>query len=175
MWKENWGIRNIFELMNKEFAEAESLFDTTFEALKEEKGNNKSNLPYYYYGYQVQVGSDGVPHVKEFGNVKSLGQRQVQGGYKEPLIDTSVDKKRNTLRITAEMPGLTKQDIKVQVKEGLVSIHAEKRDKKYHTELPVEHLLDENSVKATYVNGILELNIKISEQTKTKLKEVKVD
>jgi HSP20 family protein len=174
MWKENWGIRNILELMSQEFADADSLFGKTFEALKEEKGNNKANLP-YYYGYQLHVGPDGIPHVKEFGNVKPLGRSQVQGGYKEPLIDTSVDKKRNTLRITAEMPGLTKQDIKVQVKEGLVSIHAEKGDKKYHTELPVDHLLDENSVKATYVNGILELNFKINEQPKTKLKEVKVD
>jgi HSP20 family protein len=173
MWKENLGIRNILELMNREFADAESLFDKTFEALKEEIGNNKANLPYYYY--QLHVGPDGIPHVKEFGNVKPLGRSQVQVGYKEPLIDTSVDKKRNTVRITAEMPGLTKQDIKVQVKGGLVSIHAEKGDKKYHTELPVEHLLDENSVKATYVNGILELNFKISEQPKTKRKEVKVD
>lgn len=173
MWKENLGIRNILELMNREFADAESLFDKTFGALKEEIGNNKANLPYYYYGYQLHVGPDGIPHVKEFGNVKPLGQVQI--GYKEPLIDTSVDKKRNTVRITAEMPGLTKQDIKVQVKGGLVSIHAEKGDKKYHTELPVEHLLDENSVKATYVNGILELNFKISEQPKTKRKEVKVD
>jgi HSP20 family protein len=175
MWKENLGIRNILELMNREFADAESLFDKTFGALKEEIGNNKANLPYYYYGYQLHVGPDGIPHVKEFGNVKPLGRSQVQIGYKEPLIDTSVDKKRNTVRITAEMPGLTKQDIKVQVKGGLVSIHAEKGDKKYHTELPVEHLLDENSVKATYVNGILELNFKISEQPKTKRKEVKVD
>jgi HSP20 family protein len=175
MWKENWGIRNIFEQLNREFADAENLFNKTFETAQGERGNNKENLPYYYYGYQLHVGPDGIPHVKEFGNVKPIGRSPAVSGYKEPLIDTSVDKKRATLRITAEMPGLTKEDIKVQVKEGLVSIHAEKRDKKYHTELPVEHRLDENSVKATYVNGILELNFKISEQPKTKGKEVKVE
>jgi HSP20 family protein len=61
------------------------------------------------------------------------------------------------------------------MQEGLVSIHAEKGEKKYHTEVPVEHLLDENSVKATYVNGILELNFKLSELPKPKRKEVKID
>jgi HSP20 family protein len=175
MWKEHKGIRNIFEYLNREFADAESLLDKTFGTLQESGDDKKPTLPYYYYGYQLSVGPDGIPHVKEFGDVKPLTQRPGPSGSKEPLVDKSVDKKRNILRITAEMPGLNKQDIKVQVQEGLVSIHAEKGEKKYHTELPVEHRLDENSVKATYVNGILELNFKISEQAKPKRKEVKVD
>jgi HSP20 family protein len=175
MWKEHWGIRNIFEQLNREFADAESLFDKTFGTLQESEYDKKATLPYYYYGYQLNVGADGIPRVKEFGNVKPLTQRLGQSGSKEPLVDTSVDKKRNTLRITAEMPGLNKEDIKVQMQEGLVSIHAEKGEKKYHTEVPVEHRLDENSVKATYVNGILELNFKLSELPKSKRKEVKID
>lgn len=174
MWKEHWGIRNIFEQLNREFADAESLFDKTFGTLEESEYEKKATLP-YYYGYQLNVGADGIPRVKEFGNVKPLTQRLGQSGSKEPLVDTSVDKKRNTLRITAEMPGLNKEDIKVQMQEGLVSIHAEKGEKKYHTEVPVEHRLDENSVKATYVNGILELNFKLSELPKSKRKEVKID
>lgn len=175
MWKEHWGIRNIFEQLNREFADAESLFDKTFGTLQGSEYDKKATLPYYYYGYQLNVGADGIPRVKEFGNVKPLTQRLGQSGSKEPLVDTSVDKKRNTLRITAEMPGLNKEDIKVQMQEGLVSIHAEKGEKKYHTEVPVEHRLDENSVKATYVNGILELNFKLSELPKSKRKEVKID
>jgi HSP20 family protein len=98
-----------------------------------------------------------------------------QSTVREPLVDTSFDEKENTLTITAEMPGITKQDVKVSVEEGLVTIHAEKGDKKYHTELPVADELDADTAKATYTNGILELKIKLKKPPKAKAKEVKVE
>ncbi len=73
------------------------------------------------------------------------------------------------------MPGITKQDIKLEVADGSVTIHAEKGDKKYHTEIPVEDELDSDSAKATYTNGILELKIKSKRSPKPKPKEIKVD
>jgi HSP20 family protein len=90
-------------------------------------------------------------------------------------VDTSFDEKDNLLTITAEMPGITKQDVKVELAEGLVTIHAEKGDKKYHTELPVNEELDSDSAKATYTNGILELKIRSKRSPKPKAKEVKVE
>ena len=83
--------------------------------------------------------------------------------------------KENVLAVTAEMPGVTKQDINVSISEDYVSIHAEKGDKKYHTDIPVSLALDEKSAKATYANGILELKIKLKEQPKPKATEVKVE
>src|SRR5918999_2539396 len=79
-----------------------------------------------------------------------------------------------TLTITAEMPGVTKQDIKVNVGEEYVSIHAEKGEKKYHTDIPVNVGLDDTSAKATYANGILELKIKLKAPPKRKAREVRV-
>src|SRR5919205_805017 len=49
-----------------------------------------------------------------------------QSGIREPLVDTKIDEKDNALTITAEMPGVTKQDVKVNIAEDHVSIHAEK-------------------------------------------------
>jgi HSP20 family protein len=130
----------------------------------------------YYYGYQITVGPDGRPRIREFGNAKpaSKGLMQ-QSSVREPLVDTSFDEKDNLLTITAEMPGITKQDVKVELAEGLVTIHAEKGDKKYHTELPVNEELDSDSAKATYTNGILELKIRSKRSPKPKAKEVKVE
>ena len=68
------------------------------------------------------------------------------------------------------MPGITKQDVKVGVEEGLVTIHAEKGDKKYHAELPVEGELNADTAKATYTNGILELKIKNQRTSKANSK-----
>jgi HSP20 family protein len=77
--------------------------------------------------------------------------------------------------ITAEMPGITKEDVKVSMQEGQVTIHAEKGNKKYHTELPVDKELDSDSTKASYINGILELKIHFKKSVKSKSKEIKVE
>jgi HSP20 family protein len=73
------------------------------------------------------------------------------------------------------MPGITKEDVKVSMQPGLVTIHAEKGIKKYHTELPVDKELDSDSTKASYINGILELKIKFKKALKPKSKEIKVE
>ena len=73
------------------------------------------------------------------------------------------------------MPGVTKQNIKVNVADEFVSIHAEQEEKKYHTDIPVNVQLDDASAKATYSNGILELKFKLKEAPKLKGREVKVE
>ena len=66
MWKEPWGFSTrIFEEMDKEFAELSRLFS----GIQESGSSVGGKLP-YYYGYQVTVGPDGKPHVREFGNVR---------------------------------------------------------------------------------------------------------
>lgn len=98
-----------------------------------------------------------------------------QSSVREPLVDTSFDEKENLVTITAEMPGITKEDVRVELSEGLVTIHAEKGDKKYHSEVPVYEELDADTAKATYTNGILELKIKSKISPKAKTKEIKVE
>lgn len=171
----NFG-KNIFEEMDREFVDAEQMLNRMFRTVREMNPAEVAGTLPYYYGYQITVGPDGRPHVREFGNVKPSARGLVeQSGVREPLVDTNVEEKGNELTITAEMPGVTKQDIKVNVGEDHVSIHAEKGEKKYQTTVPVNVELDESSAKATYANGILELKIKLKEPPKPKSREVKVD
>jgi HSP20 family protein len=176
MWKEPWGFNTrIFEEMDKEFAELSRLFS----GIQESGSSAGGKLP-YYYGYQVTVGPDGKPHVREFGNVRPssrelVGQVAQTPSVREPLADAILDEKQNTLVITAEMPGITKEDIKIHLGEGVVTIQAEKGEKKYHKEIPVEHELDEHSAKAAYTNGIVELKIKLKAPAKKKGRDVKVE
>jgi HSP20 family protein len=90
-------------------------------------------------------------------------------------VDTALDEKQNTLKITAEIPGVNKDDIKVDVSNKYVAIHAEKSEKKYHADIPVDVELDDASAKATYSNGILELKIKLKQAPKSKGKEIRVE
>jgi HSP20 family protein len=190
MWRDSypfsfWVMRpsRILEnMMDKEFAEPEDMLNRMFRTVREINPSDLTNNTLYYYGYQVTIGPDGKPHVREFGNIRPSAKGLIeQTGVRAPLVDTAVDEKQNTLRITAEMPGVNKEDIKVNVSDKYVTIHAEKGDKKYHTDIPVDVQLDDNAVsssssaKATYTNGILELNIKLQQAPKEKAKEIKVE
>ena len=174
-WDIGFG-RRMFESIDREFADAEEMLNRMFRTIRESSLSDMVVQAPYYYGYQITVGPDGKPHVREFGNVKPSSRGLMeQSGVREPLVDTVVDEKENALTITAEMPGVTKQDIKVNVGEEYVSIHAEKGEKKYHTDIPVNIDLDDTSAKATYANGILELKIKLKASPKPKAREVRVE
>jgi HSP20 family protein len=178
MWKD-WDIgfgRRLFEDIDREFSEAEEMLNRMFRTVREMKPSDITGTFPYYYGYQITVGPDGKPHVREFGNVRPSARGLVeQSGIREPLVDTALDEKENVLTITAEMPGVTKQDIRVNISKDHVSIRAEKGEKRYHSDIPVNVALDDASGKATYANGILELKIKLKEPSKPKPREVKVE
>ena len=176
MWKDPWKFsRGMLENIDSEFKEAEDMLNRIFRTVREMEPSTMASFP-YYYGYQITVGHDGKPKVREFGNVRPSVRGLIeQTGIREPMVDTAINEKENTLTITAEMPGVTKQNIKVNVADEFVSIHAEQAEKKYHTDIPVNVQLDDASAKATYSNGILELKIKLKETPKLKGKEVKVE
>lgn len=166
---------SIFEEFEREFAEAEEMLGRMFRTMRAGTLPSGISNP-SYYGYQITIGPDGRPHIREFGNVKPSSKGLVeQSSTREPLVDTSLDEKENILTITAEMPGVNKEDVKVNVSDQYVSIHAERGDKRYHTDIPVNVQLDGDSAKAKYTNGILELKIKMKENPKLKGKEIKVE
>jgi HSP20 family protein len=162
--------------MNKEFAEAEEMTSRMFRTVHEISPSDVAANSPYYYGYQITMGPDGKPRVRKFGNIKPSARGLIeQAGVRQPLFDTAIDGKENTLTITAEMPGINKEDIKVNMADQYVTIHAGKGDKKYHTDIPVDVELDDTSAKATYSNGILELKIKLKQALKSHGKEIKVE
>ena len=179
-----WGTRSprfgrgIFEEMDRDFAEAEDMLNRMFRTVREigpsTAAGTATEYP-YYYGYQLTVGPDGKPKIREFGNVRPAARGLVeQTGVRQPLVDTAFDEKNNTLTVTAEMPGVDKEDIQVNLAGQYVTIHAEKGDKKYHTDIPVNVEIGD-SAKATYTNGILELKIKLKETPKPKGKAIKIE
>jgi HSP20 family protein len=175
LYRDPWGFRDrFFEQIEKEFSDAEDMLSRMFKTVTE-SGADLDAQP-YFYGYQISVGTDGKPHIREFGNVRPSQKGLIeQSEVRQPLVDTSINEKENNMIITAEMPGITKEDVKVTMEEGLVKIHAEKGNKKYHTELPVDNELDADSTKASYINGVLELRIKFKKPLKAKSKEIKVE
>jgi HSP20 family protein len=93
---------------------------------------------------------------------------------REPFVDEVVDKDNKHLKLVAEMPGVDKKDIKVTIEKGHAEISAEHGERKYRTRIPIKYKIDENSTKATYANGILEVTLGLIEE-KPKGKTVTVD
>ncbi|HEV2192845.1 MAG TPA: archaeal heat shock protein Hsp20 [Nitrosopumilaceae archaeon] len=158
---------NLFRRMSRPFMN----MDDIFEEFKD-SGNLQTYGP-YYYGYTMTIGSDGKPVVKEYGNVKPA--LLPTSDIREPFVDVLVDDKEKVLKLVAEMPGVEKKDIKIVVEGRTVNLDAEHGEKKYSAKVPIRQKVDEDSVKATYANGILEVRFKLKEDEKPKGKTVEVE
>ena len=149
-------IDKIFKRMSN------SLFDVN-ETFEEVKGNSNSGP--LFYGYTMTVGPDGKPSVHEYGNIEP--DHSCVSDAREAIVDTIVDEKEKVVKLIAEMPGVEKTDVKILVDKNVVDVTAEHGEKKYHCKVPLRHKVDENSAKATYKNGILQLVFKLVEEKQT--------
>lgn len=158
-------FNRIFKRMSSSFLDIDDIF--------EDFQTNGIHSGPYYYGYSMTVGPDGKPVVREYGNVKPglLSTSDTR----EPMVDTILDEKEKIVKLIAEMPGVEKTDVKILVQGNSVDISAEHDDKKYHAKVPIKFKVDENSAKASYKNGILELAFKLVEDEKPKGKKVEVE
>jgi HSP20 family protein len=128
-----------------------------------------------YYGYSVTVGPDGKPHVKEFGNVKPTRKGTFEMGAREPFVDTVVEEKEGRLKVVAEMPGVEKQDIKLEAHENSLSISARHGDRTYQTNVPLSQKVEPSSASAIYNNGVLEVKLKLKDGQKPGGVNIRVD
>jgi HSP20 family protein len=120
------------------------------------------------YGYSITIGPDGKPNVREFGNIKSskrFGRPEISGEI-EPLVDvTTTDKE---VKVVVEMPGISKDNIRINVYDGTLEVKSEDFQRKYHRSIEIPAETDIETAKSTYNNGILEITFKKKEQTKGK-------
>ena len=156
-------IDRIFKNMSTSFFDVNNVFG-------EFKDNSNSGP--LFYGYTMTVGPDGKPSVQEYGNVKPDCPHISDA--REAIVDTIVDEKEKVVKLIAEMPGVEKTDVKILFDKNVVDITAEHGEKKYHCKVPLQHKVDENSGKATYKNGILQLIFKLVVEKQTS-KRVEVE
>ena len=134
----------------------------------------------YYYGFEITIGPDGKPIIREFGNVRP---RIVEGeeapGKIEVLEDveplTEVHEDEEKIRVIMELPGVEKDDIKVRLlddnKTLIVEAHGKYRKYRKTVKLPSE--VNPDSAKASYKNGVLTVELeKREKQKRSKVIEV---
>jgi HSP20 family protein len=130
------------------------------------------------YGYSMTIGPDGKPNIQEFGNVKSFSGRgsfeqPSLSAEREPLIDISSTDKE--VKIVAEMPGISKEKIKIDAYEKYVEIMSEDPNRKYHKTIEVPDDIDIESARSNYNNGVLEITFQKKEQQKPKGRQINIE
>jgi HSP20 family protein len=137
----------------------------------------------FVYGYSMTIGPDGKPKIREFGNVKPSTRGMFGGGRgttrpeisgeTEPLVDiTTTDKE---IKVVVEMPGISKNNIKINVYENTLEVRSDDPQRKYHKTIEVPSETDIETARSAYNNGILEITFNKKEQTKPKGKTIKVE
>ena len=181
-----------FEDMFREFDEMRRSFSEQFKNIENRipkdlvkeyetpEGGKVREVGPIVYGYSMTIGPDGKPNIREFGNVKSpfagrefYHQQPSISAEREPLVDISSTDKE--VKVIVEMPGIKKENIKINAYETSVEISSNDEQRKYHKIIDLPPEADIETVKSKYNNGILEVIFNKKIQTKPKGKEVKVE
>ena len=120
----------------------------------EERGTGelKSKGVKIVYGFSIKLGREGIIADK-FGNIGEDERGPVVKDEREPLVDL-LDEPRQ-LRLFAEVPGVDEEDIRVNVEDNKVTIHADTDTRKYHKDIPLP--CKARMTKSSYKNGVLEV------------------
>lgn len=112
------------------------------------------------YGFSVKsgLGEKGVK-VEPFGNIRrdeEHGQVEVQE-IREPMVDVFDEPEH--LLIVAEVPGITQEDVQLELHDDILVIAAEKGDKKYRKEVLLPASFSSDRMGFSCRNGILEIQL----------------
>jgi len=112
------------------------------------------------YGFSLKTGlgeqQDGIK-VEPFGNIRKDREtgRTVVQEIREPLVDVFAEEDHTLL--VAEMPGISTKDIRLEVRDDVLEIIAEKEDKKYRKEVLLPHKTTKSKLRMRCNNGIVEI------------------
>ena len=128
---------------------------------------------------------------KVFDDFFSPDYRLTQSGYGNCAFDVDIKETEDAYVVKAEIPGINKEDISIELENDLLSIEFTKQEEKEEKtgnyclqercwgkhsrtfNLPSD--VDNNSVDAVLKDGILTLSVNKAEQSKRKKIEVKVE
>jgi len=147
--------RRIWDLMDELDKYLENLTEEIEKMVKSlyEEVNLPKNL---FYGFSLRIDPDGKPIIRTFGD---------REGYREPLYDQILDREKGTIKLLIELPGVEKEDIKLEANEERLFLQAERDSKRYKCSIDFKEAVNPNSAKANYKNGILEVIFELKEKT----------
>ena len=135
------------------FGDFDQIIERMFESIDMDQMKSKP----FIYGFSLTQRPGEEPDIQEFGNIHP-SSHGFEIGERKPIID--VFESEDEVHVVAEMPGVDKEDIKLDATETSLEISAKTENTEYseHVELPVSVHTD--SAKASYKNGVLDVTLK---------------
>jgi HSP20 family protein len=91
---------------------------------------------------------------------------------REPLSDVTTS--NTQVKVIVEMPGVSKDKIRINAYDNSLEIMSDDPQRKYHEAIDLPPEADIETAKSSYRNGILEITFKKKEQTKPKGKQIDI-
>ena len=110
------------------------------------------------YGFTIKSVVGGGSKVETFGNIKKTPEGPKVEEEREPITDVFDEEKE--MIIIAEMPGMAKEEISIELKDDILEISAVNKIRKYRKEVLLPAKGTPKNLSSTYNNGILEIRIK---------------
>ena len=147
------GLGNLIELAGKLAEEGEEIRkEKTFTA----KGPGGKELK-GVFGVSIRTLEGGKSVFETFGNIKRTPKGPVVEEVREPLVDVFDEK--GSIRLIAELPGVTQEEIAVEVRGDILNLKAEGKERKYAKEILLPAKVKPESLQKSFRNGVLEITL----------------
>jgi HSP20 family protein len=144
------GISNLLDLVGN-LAEAGDNMNRTGE-VKFGDGEKMQGV----YGFSIRTGLGGMPKVESFGNIRESDAGPVVADTREPIVD--VFDEGEQMLVVAELPGVAKKEIKVEVNGDVLALSTTGA-RKYAKEVLLPAAAQDAEPALSYNNGVLEVRL----------------
>ena len=147
------GLGNLIELAGKLAEEGEALKKEGEFTFKTPSGKQGHGV----FGVSVRTLESGKSVFETFGNIKRTPKGPVVEEVREPLVDVFDEK--DYIRLIAELPGVSQEEIAVEIKGDILNLKAEGKERKYAKEVLLPCPVKPESLQKSFRHGILELKL----------------
>lgn len=107
--------------------------------------------------------------------LRTFGDLTVRGEYRVPVYEQVVDEARGELRVVLELPGIEKEDIRLDVSTEYLRLEASTGERKYRAHVRLKRAVEPRSASARFLNGVLEVNLKLKGEEGGEFTPVRVE
>jgi len=132
-------------------------------------GDAKSAAAPYVTGFTLRLEPSGKPNIEKFGDNAQTA------GFRAPLSEQFVDQKSGVLKAVFDLPGVSKENIEISTTDRNLVVRAQDGSRKYMCEMALRSEVDQESAKADYRNGVLEVSFSLKDKSNKGFRRVKVD
>ena len=147
------GLGNLIELAGKLAEEGEAVKKEGEFRFKTPSGKEGHGV----FGVSIRTLESGKSVFETFGNIRKTPKGPVVEEVREPLVD--VFDETSCIRLIAELPGVTQEEISVEVRGDILNLKAEGKERKYAKEVLLPAKVKPESLQKSFRNGVLEITL----------------